>query len=204
MSINVFEALRSRPSLIDMGAIANPSGFSASCPTVRDTRRRGIDIDLRYNGEGFNDDTLPAQFRPAFLKAQKDFLSTNPIHPHCTIHLSQGLLAPGENFRVIKPHTDPICEGYPVNTTPEETHYVVSDALTTAFYDQTFQVPDYQFAKIEDIQWRLCEIFAEQVDPANRFVPEPYHMIKYSPYAVHEAQLPVAPTERTFMLVRFY
>lgn len=206
MSINIPETLAQVPRIEDLGPVPNVEAFSAPCPELADIRNGHKDIhitDLR--GGFYNAANAPEQFRPALAMAKAVYDAERPGLP-CPVemHLNQGVLEPGRNFRVVEKHFDPWVRAYPDNPGKPKMSFIVSDALTTIFYAQSFHIPEQAFMKMEDMSWALNQMFDEQADPQARIVPEPYHLIRFDPYAVHEAQLPVVPTQRTMALIRFY
>jgi hypothetical protein len=206
MSTNIPETLARPPRIDDLGPIPNPEEFSAPCPDLIGIKNGHKDIHITdQRGGFFNIENAPAQFRPAIAMAKAVYDSERPGMP-CPVelHLNQGMLDTGRNFRVIQKHFDPYVRGYPDNIGKPKMSFIVSDALTTIFYNQAFKVPKQIFMKIEDMDWSLNKLFAEQADPEARIVPEPYHLMRFDPYAVHEAQLPTEPTQRTMALIRFY
>lgn len=206
MSTNIPETLAQPPRIDDLGPIPNPKEFSAACPELADIKNGHKDIHITDRRGGFfNIENAPPQFRPVVAMAKAVYDSERPGHP-CPVelHLNQGVLEAGRNFRVIEKHFDPYVRQYPDNTGRPKMSFIVSDALTTIFYKQAFEVPPEIFMNIEDMNWSLNKLFEEQADPAMRVVPEPYHLIRFDPYAVHEARLPDAPTSRTMALIRFY
>lgn len=202
---NIPETLAQRPYINDMGPIPNPEEFSRPDPQLFGAKGQ-LDVHLTDLRGGFFDiEKAPPQFRLAVAMAKAAYDEKFAGRP-CPVelHLNQGWLEPNRNFRVVEPHFDPWVKAWPDNPGKPKESYMVSDALTTRFYDQSFTVPASQFQKIEDMGWALTDIFRTQADPAAAVEPPPHHMLAASPYAVHEARLSPERTFRTFMLLRFY
>jgi hypothetical protein len=201
-TVNIPQELAKIPSIEDMGAIPNPELFSARCDDI--FGKGHFDQPLLQKDDGYDLSVIPQQFRGAAKMAIAKHRATPNNQPGCVIRLNQGLLDPGRTFRVEGLHIDAIIRRYPDNIYPKNDIFIVSDTLCTAFQRQAFHLPGHAFQKAEDMGWALGQEFEEQADPAARFVPAPYHMVRYGSYAVHAAQLPTEPTQRTFMMVQFF
>lgn len=198
---NVPDFMASPPVITDYGRISDPEGFSAR---TSDKATLNIQTILEPVESHLPLDSLPANFHAAIRWAEAIHTADTTDQPRCAVQLYQGVLAPGRNFGVIDPHIDSIIERYPDNDDVLEDSFIISDALTTIFYQQAFTLPRYTFAPREDFYWRLSEIFKEQAKPENRFVPEPYHLVRFSPLTVHASQLPDTPTYRTAAILHFF
>lgn len=198
---NVPAYMRKLPVITDFGRIADPDGFSQRI-SGRGPLHETIPLKP-VNGKLCLDD-VPANFHAAIRMAEAIHNADTPDQPNCALQVFQGTLQPGRNFGVIEPHIDSIINSYPDNNGVLEDSFIISDALPTIFYRQAFDLPDYAFAKREDFYWRLSEIFKTQVQPENRFIPEPYHLVRFNALTVHESQLAAVPTDRTVAVMHFF
>lgn len=200
-TVNIPEKLSTPPHISNLGPIPNPEEFSKKCPEI--FGGKGFDIELEKTDDGFDLSDIPEQFRPAVEFAIREHFKTATNQTNCVVRLNQGTLEKG-NFRVIAPHIDALVEKYPDNTYPENDIFIVSDALTTLFYEQAFDLPQQSFAKPEDLNWTLSERLQAQVDETKCYAPKPYEMMRYDSYAVHAARNATQRTDRTFLMVQFY
>jgi hypothetical protein len=198
---NVPAYMRQSPLITDFGKIADPAGFSQRTP---DYKPYNTTIPLKPVSGRLRLDAVPSNFHATIRMAEDIHYADTQDQPNCALQIFQGTLQPGRNFGVIEPHIDSIINSYPDNTGVLEDSFIISDALPTIFYRQAFDLPDHVFAKQEDFYWRLSEIFKSQVKPENRFIPEPYHLVRFNALTVHESQLAAVPTDRTVAVMHFY
>lgn len=200
---NVPERLSQPPLITDFGRIADPEGFSAV--VVPRDKPFNLRATLKPQADGLLGlDDVPPNFHAAIRQAEAIHNADFTDQPNCAVQLFQGTLEAGHNFGVIAPHIDSFVNYYPDNTGILEDSFIVSDALPTIFYKQGFDLPAAPFASKEDFYWKLSEIFAAQVKPENRFIPEPHHLVRFPAFTVHESQLPSAPTHRTAAILHFF
>lgn len=200
---NVPERLSKPPAITDYGRIADPENFSA----VLTAREKPLNIraTLKPQADGLLGlAEMPRNFHAAIRWAEAIHNADTHDQPDCAVQLFQGLLLPQQNFGVIDPHIDTHVRGYPDGQGILEDSFIISDALTTIFYKQGFELPATPFAHPEDFYWKLSEIFKEQVEPESRFIPEPHHLVRFPAFSVHASQLPDVPTQRTAAILHFY
>lgn len=198
---NVPELLKTPPLITDFGPIADPQGFSSRSPAYDPHKTR---LHLKSRNGALCLDEVPENFHAVIRQAEAIHNADTKDQPNCALQIFQGTLQAGRNFGVIEPHIDTHVQNYPENVGVLEDSFIVSDALTTIFYRQGFEVPAYTFAPPEDFYWRLSEIFKAQVKPESRFIPEPYHLVRFGPLAVHASQVAPVEMDRTAAILHFY
>lgn len=200
--IHIPQKLSALPTITDLGPIPAPPLFSAQ---FANATREPYWLDTQLNwtpSHGYDLSPVPTSFHPAILMAIEAHEQNHPSGQICQIHANQGLLNPDEAYRARGLHIDAPVYTYPKTTYPNNDVFVVSDSLPTKFYAQSFALPDTLDSA--DRNASLNAILSEQADENAVIIPEPHHMIRFDSFVVHSAQKSSSPTQRTFLMVRFF
>jgi hypothetical protein len=197
--INLIEKLGNKPIITDLGMIDDPLVFSFNHASNPDG---SWDTTIEWSADkGYDLSDIPANFHTAIRKAIAVHGHDHPPSQTFAVHANHGLLKPGEIFRAWGVHIDAIVRSFPHTDYPNNDVFVVSDALPTIFYNQSFVLPD---RIVGNVQEELHQIINEQLDEKSGFTLPPYHMARFDSFAVHTAQKPTEPTRRSFLMVRFF
>ncbi|GEM_PF-2852202 len=200
-----FERLLTPDSPTDMGLIADPARFAAP---LHGGEPFHADFLIKAPGTDFYlPDMLARSFGEVVGKSVEAHYSAGRacFHEYCMMHISQGTLEPGVVFRAGGKHIDALYEEVLRESYPNNDCYTISSSLPMLLYDQPFAI---DISKAREKSGMLMDFIDAVLNlQAREEAVRDFganHIVRHDSFMVHSAQPPKEPTERTFLMVRFF